>query len=142
MTPFFSHNLSSISPLGSIAGGSIGFLTYQSLSALLHLGKSTTIGNHGIECFQPSEVIQVSYLFPSAMDVPFLSKFVAEHVTGQFNLLLVAPSWMEAFQSSQHVDSNSSLLSYHKNLVMDVSVDWVLKSLPFNPLMGFSSSVC
>ena len=41
---------------------------------------------------------QVSYVFPPPALVPMvLSKFMAEHMTGQFRLLmLVAPCWMEA----------------------------------------------
>ena len=39
-----------------------------------------------------------SYVFPSPALVPLVfSRFLAEHVTGQFRLLiLVAPCWMEA----------------------------------------------
>ena len=37
--------------LGSARGGSVGIVTYQSISALLLLGKSAMSGSPGVECF-------------------------------------------------------------------------------------------
>ena len=72
-------------------------------------------------------------MFPPSTSVRLLlSKFLAEHVKGQMNqLILVASHWIEAPQSSQHVGRNSSVVSHHKNLLMLVSVDHVLKGLPY-----------
>ena len=92
VTSSSSHNSSGISTLGSTGCGSLAPLMYQSMSALLHLGKSTAFGTLGVECFQP---YQVFYVFlPSAFVPLVLSLFVAEHVTGHFTLLVV-PCWIE-----------------------------------------------
>ena len=64
----------------------------------------------------------------------FLSKFHAEHVTGQLRLLIVvAPFWMEA----PWLPTVLSMLEDFphwcpivQNLIMDVLVYWVLKGLP------------
>ena len=55
----------------------------------------------------------MSYVLPPpAFVLLVLSKVLVEHVTGQFrHLLLVAPCWVEASYSSQHVDRHFSLLS-------------------------------
>ena len=78
---------------------------------------------------------QVSYVFPHPTLVPLvLSKFLAEHVTGQFRpLILVAPCWREASWlptvPSMLVDI-PCCCPIVKHLVIDVSIDWVLKGLP------------
>ena len=41
-------------PLGPTKGGSTGILPYNSMPALLHLGKTTTSEGLGVECLQPS----------------------------------------------------------------------------------------
>ena len=80
-----------VSRLWSTGGGSVGILTYQSMSALLHFGKFIASGSLGVECFQPSLDISTKLCVSLV-----LSKFLAEHVTGQFRFLVVAvPPWME-----------------------------------------------
>ena len=48
-----SHSPSSFTALGSTRGGSSGFLTYQSLSILLHSRMTNTSRSFGVECIQP-----------------------------------------------------------------------------------------
>ena len=63
-------------------------ITCWSMSALLHLGKYNTSRALGLNAFNQPWMYQVSYDFPSLV----LSKYLVEHVTGQFRLLiLVAP---------------------------------------------------
>ena len=95
--PATSHSSGCILSLGSTRV-SISWHPFVPLSLLLHLGKSPASGCLGIECFQPSRMYQVSYVFPSPACVPLvLSKVLAECVTGQFRLLfVVAPCWMGA----------------------------------------------
>ena len=76
-----------------------------------------------------------SYVFPPPALVPLvLVKFLAEHVTGWFrHLILVAHHWMEA--TWLPIVLNLLLGITHccpvvQNLVMDVSLDQVLKGLP------------
>ena len=57
-------------------------LMFQTMSALLHLGKSIKSGNLGIECFQPFLKVSVYYTFPSLVLVSLiLSKPLVENVT-------------------------------------------------------------
>ena len=75
-------------------------------------------------------------MFPPLALVPLvLCKFLAEHVNGQLrHLLLVAPCWMEApwlptvLNMLVDVPPQCPLL---KNLIIDVSVGWVLKGLQY-----------
>ena len=53
LVPASSFSSGCISSLGSTGGVSVGILTYQSMSAVLPLGKSTSSGNLGVEDFQP-----------------------------------------------------------------------------------------
>ena len=97
MAPSSSHCSGSFSTLRLTRGGSVGILTYQSISALLHLEKSTTSGCLQVECCQPPLIYHVSYAFSPALVSLVLSRFLPEHVTGQFRLLiLVATCWMGA----------------------------------------------
>ena len=108
---------------------------YQSMSALLHLGKSTTSQILWVEHFQPPSTFQMSYLVPPPALVPLvLSMFLAKHVTSQFRILiLVAPCWMEACSLSIVVNIPEDI-PHHclilMNLIIDVSANWVLKGLP------------
>ena len=52
---FSSHSWVCISTLGPTRGESVGILMYQSMSAILHLRKSTASGSLGIEQIQPSQ---------------------------------------------------------------------------------------
>ena len=70
---------------------------YQWISALLHLGKSTTSESLGLNTF--SHPWTYSYVFPPpALVHMIISQFLWEHVIGQFRLLiLMAPCWIDAF---------------------------------------------
>ena len=152
MAPSLFHSSGNISTLGSARGGFVGILTYQSVSALLHLGKLTTSCRFGIEPYQSSQDIQMCYVLPPVFAL-VLSKFLAEHVTGKFRHLLGSPCWMEAPYSSQHVGRHSSLLSFCTKSCQEwasgLSAQWsvitVLTLLMQRCLLcrqGFSSSVC
>ena len=65
-----SHSWGSILTLRSTWGGSIGIPIHQSMSALLHLEKSTTSASLGFELFQPSSDIQVRCLSSSCIGFP------------------------------------------------------------------------
>ena len=76
----------------------------------------------------------MSFIFPSSAFIPLvLSKFLAEHGTGQFRLpILVAPCWKEAFW----LPTGSSMLKdiplqcpIVKDLIMDALVGQVFRSL-------------
>ena len=94
---FSLHDWSSISTLVSAGGGPVSILNYQSMWALLHLGKYTTSWHLD---WMLSTILgcSVSYVFPPlALASLLLSMFLTQHVTGQFRLpILVAPCWMEA----------------------------------------------
>ena len=66
-------------------------------------------------------------VFISALDSLVLSKFLAEHITDQFRILiLVTPCWMEAAWLPKVIGMLEDIPHYYiviKNL-MDVSVDW------------------
>ena len=68
------------------------------MSALLHSGKSISSGSLGLNAFTIPWKFKVNFAFPyPALVSLVLSKFLAEHITGHFRLLiLVTPYWMEA----------------------------------------------
>ena len=72
VAPASLHSSGCISSLGSTRGGFLGILTYQSISVLLHLGKSSTSAGLGVECFQPPLAYQVSCMFPPPTLVPLV----------------------------------------------------------------------
>ena len=88
-------------------------------------------------------------MFPPPALVPVvLSSFLADHVKGQLrHLILVTPCWMEApllpTVLNMFVD-----IPWHcpiiKNLVVDILVGQVLKSLPYlhNPLADQQCVLC
>ena len=90
----------------------------------------------------------MSYMFPSPTLVPLvLSMFLVENVTGQFRLLIqMASLWIEA--TWLPVVLNMLVDIHHccpivQNLVMDVSLDQVLKGLPSLQLaLWLISDVC
>ena len=96
------HSLTGISTLGSTRGGSVGTFMCQSVSALYHLGKFTTFGSLGVECFQTSLDISDDLCISS----PYIISPSSVHVSGkichsQFRLpILVAPCWMEVSRIS------------------------------------------
>ena len=113
--------------MGSPRGESVAILTYQSMLALLPLGKSTS-GSHGVECCHPplDTPPELCISFPALVALA-LSKFLAEHVTGQFRfLVLVASGWKEAawFPTILDVLKDISLeCPIVKDLIIDVVVD-------------------
>ena len=81
----FSHSSGGLSSLGSSRSGPVGIPTYQSMSVILLLWKSTTSGNLGLNAFNHHWTYQVSYVFPPPLLFPLvLSMFLAKNVTGQF----------------------------------------------------------
>ena len=119
VAPAFSHSSCTILPLGSMGGGYVGIFAYQSISAVLHLGKSPASGSLQLNTFNHPWIYQVSYMCSLPALFPLvLSSFLSECVPGQFRLLtLVASCWMEApwlSHSSQHVHRYSSSVSHGK----------------------------
>ena len=89
----------------------------------------------GMNDFNHPWTYQVSYVYlPAAWVPPVLSKFLAEHFTGQFRLLILpVPCWIEApwFSRVLHMLENIPYrCPIRKDLIMDVSVSSVLKGLP------------
>ena len=98
MAPTSSHSLGCLSSLESTKDGSAAVLMYQSMSVILHLGKSTTSGILGVESLQPPLDLSSGFIcFLLLHWFPSFAKFLAGHVTGQFRfLILVTLGWMEA----------------------------------------------
>ena len=72
-------------------------------------------------------------ILPQALVPMILAKFLTECVTGQFSLfILVAPCWMEApwlptiLSMLEDIPQGYPIL---KDLIMDVLLGWILKSL-------------
>ena len=120
--------------MASTRGGSVGILSYQLMSTLLHLGRSCTFGGLRVEWFQPpldvsGRLCVSSFSFISMI----LSQFMAKHVTGQFGLLiLVAPCSIEVTWLSTVLNILIDIPHWClniKDVVMDVLVVQVLKGL-------------
>ena len=131
-----SDGSSSFSPLGPTRGGSAGILQYHSMLALLHLRNSTTSGGLGVECLQPSlDVSGRLCVSSSGISSSSSVQVLAEHVKGQLRLLiLVAPCWMEAPWLPTVLNMLADIpqcCPIIKDLVLDVSVGYVLKGLPY-----------
>ena len=91
------------------------------------MGSPLPLVPFGLNTFNQPWAYQVSYVFPpSPLVFLVLSKFLAEHITGQFRLLfLVAPCWMEApwFPTVLNTLADSPhWCPIIKDLVMDVLV--------------------
>ena len=106
------------------------------------------LGALGLSAFSHPWNFQVSYVFPPPALVPLvLAKFLAEHVNSQLrHLLLVAPCWMEApclptvLSMLADIPQQCPII---KDLIMDVSVDQVLKGLRYLHLtLWLLSDVC
>ena len=94
------------------------------------------LGSLGLNAVNHPWKYWVSYVFPSPALVPLvLSRFLAEHVTGQFRLLiLVAPCWMEAHGLPRVLNMLADIpwcCPIVKDLIMDVSLGQVLKGLTY-----------
>ena len=92
------------------------------------------VGALGLNTFSHPWKFQVSYVFPPLALVPLvLSKFLAEHVSGQIrHLLLVAPCWMEASWLPTVLNMLADVPQWCplvKDLIMDVLVGQALKGL-------------
>ena len=99
------------------------------------LYKCPVLGASSLNAFNQPWMYQMSYMFlHPAIDSLVLSKFLTEHVTDQFTLLiLMAPCWMEAPWLPTVLNMLADI-PYQcfivRDLVMNVSVGWVLKDLP------------
>ena len=81
---FSRYSSGGISSLGSAGGVSVGILTYQSLSTLVHLTVSPTSGSLGVKCLQtPSDMSSELCVSSSCISFPSSVKFLIEHSTGQ-----------------------------------------------------------
>ena len=102
---------------------------YQSVQVLLHLGIPLPLRALELNAFNHPWTYQVSYVSSSS----FSSLFLAEKVTDQFRLLILVASCL---MKASWLPTVLSMLadSHHwcpiiKDLIMDVSVSWVLKRL-------------
>ena len=101
----------------------------------------------GLNSFNHSWTYQVSYVFPPTALTPIvLSKFLLEHITCQFILLiLVAPCWMEApwlptvLNMLEDVPWHCPLI---KDLIINVMGSQVLKGLPYLHVTLCCSEIC
>ena len=87
-----------------------------------------------IDAFNNPWIYQMSYVLPPPALVPLvISKFLAEHVTCQFSLLIrVAPHWMEAPWLPIVLNMLADVPHQYpiiKHPIKDISVSWVFKSL-------------
>ena len=96
--------------------------------------KSLNTGCPGVECFHPPQTYQMSYVFlPPALFPKVPTKFLADHITGKFRLLiLVSPCWVEA-----------PWLPTVLNMLADIP-HWypIIKDLDMDVSVGCSSMVC
>ena len=71
-------------PLWSTGFGFVGILTYLSMLALLHSGKSITSRSLGIQYIEPSLEVSGELVFPAPALFPLvLSEFLAGQLTSQ-----------------------------------------------------------
>ena len=131
MTSSSSCYPSSISTLGSTRGGSIDILMYHSISALLHLGKSTISCSLGVECIQSSLYIlgklhHTSSCISSTSSVQVSGRICHRPIQTFDSSGTKLDGGFLASYISQHVGRHSLALS----LIMDVSVGQVLMGLP------------
>ena len=119
MAPPSFNSAGCISSLGSTTGRSVGVLLYQSMSAVLHFGKSKPSGCPGVECFQPSLDISGKLLVsfsnlssPASTQVPEKTCHRSAQTSNSSGTLLYGGSL--ASYSSQYIGRHSSLVSYHK----------------------------
>ena len=103
-----SHSSDCISSLLSTENGCVGILTYQLMSAILYLGKSTTSLGLGVECFQPPLdisggfcVSSSSFNSPGSIKVPVKTCLRSIQTTYSGGTLL--DGGFLASHSSQHV---------------------------------------
>ena len=105
------------------------------------------LGPLGLNAFNHPWTYQVIYVFPPpALVLLFLSKFLVEHVIGQFRVLvLVVPCWMEASCLPTVLSMFETISHWCPiiNIVMDILIDWLLKGLPsLNLTLWLFRDVC
>ena len=85
-------------------------------------------GTLGLNAFSHPWTFQVNYVFPPPALVPLvLSKFLAEHVTGQLRHLLLEAPWLPTtLNMLADIPQQCPII---KDLIMDVLVSQVLKGL-------------
>ena len=107
------HGPSNFPTYGLTIGGSVGFLTHQSMSALLHSGKTFSSRSFGVECVQPSvevsgelcvstpcinsvvqvvrgtcyKLIQTSYSGGAMLDGEFVASHSSQHFGRHYSLI-------------------------------------------------------
>ena len=124
----------SISYLESVGVRYVGMFIYQSTSALLHLGKSTTSQSLRVECFQLSLdtsgelCVSSSFIYsPSSLQVSGRP----DHRSFQtFSSDTLFDRGSLASHSLQPIGRHSSSGSFFPHLIKYDFIDWVLKGLP------------
>ena len=114
-----SGNSGSFSPLGPSRGGPAGIFSFHAMSALLHLGMSTTSGGLWFECLQPfldmSGKLCVSSSCISSSGFVQVSGRTCQRSVQTFDSGgTMLDGCCLASHSSQHVGRCSLVLSYHK----------------------------
>ena len=114
-----SYSPSYISTLGSTRGGSVGILTFHTVSAVLHFWKSTICGGLGVECIQPSLEISdklcvSSSCINSSSSVNLSGRACHTSIQTFDSSGTMLDGSSVAFHSSQHVGGCSLALSHHK----------------------------
>ena len=106
-------------PLGPSRGGVTGIFSFYSMTALFHLGNSTTSGGLGVECLQPSLdlsrklcVSSSNSSSSSSVQVPGGPCQWSTQTFDSGGTMLDGGSL--ASHSSQHVGRCSSVVSHHK----------------------------
>ena len=100
----------------------------------LHLGKSHTLGNLGVGCFQPSlDLLGELHVSSSCISPTSSVHILAEHITSHLRfLILLAPCWMEASWLPTVLNMLVDVPYWCPiipDLMVAVSVGWVLKGL-------------
>ena len=113
------HSSNSVSTLESTEAGSVSILTYQSMSALLHLVKSTTSGSLGFEHFSPSVNISVElcisfFKINSPNSVPFSGRTCDRWIQTCNSSGTMLSGGSIACHSSQHDGRHSLSVFCHK----------------------------
>ena len=114
---------------GAPGGRSLSILTYQSLSAVLHLGKSITSESLEVNAFSYLWTYQVSCVYPPA-SVPLVLSTFQMSVQPSYSSGSVLDGGFLASHSSQHVGRHSLSVSHPKRLCHGYSVGQMLKGLP------------
>ena len=137
------HSSSSISTLGSTRSECLAILTYQSVSALLHLGKSTASEIPAVEHFQSSLDLSGELCISSSCNsyprsVEVSSRTCHKSTQNSNSSCTLLDVGFFTSHSSQHVGRYSLLVSY----LMDILVGLVLKGLPLLHLPFDCSETC